>query len=97
MKSLILLAIALLFSLNAFTADEAASKSTSSAVASKGKDTVVYEKKTTMDFDGRSLDGDIVNPNGAAVEADKNLYFDSMFEGRQNFKSELKRSSGALR
>ena len=81
-----------IFSSYTLSAQEAKSE----AKVVKGKDTVVYEKNTEMNFDGRSLDGDIVNPNGAAVEADKNLYFESLFEEREDFKSELKRSTGAL-
>jgi len=61
------------------------------------KETVVYEKSTKIDFSDREVDGDFMNPDGRSVSGEKNLYFDSLFEDRKNFRKELKRSSEAVR
>jgi hypothetical protein len=59
--------------------------------------TVSYERRTKLDFEAKSVDGEFLKPDGLAVGADKNLDFDSLLQARKNFKKELKRSSGAVR
>lgn len=61
------------------------------------KDKVIYEKKTKLDFEEASVDGQFLTPEGAAVKADKNLDFDSLLDPKANFKKELRRDSGAIR
>ena len=61
--------------------------------STKGK--VKYKKNVTMEFDGRSVDGNVVGPDSSDIEGDKNIKFDSLLEGRKNFKREFKRNSGA--
>lgn len=61
----------------------------------KGKTT--YKKNISMEFDGRSVDGNVVSPDSADVEGDKNVRFDPLLEGRKDFKREFKRSSGVSR
>ncbi|HVJ64531.1 MAG TPA: hypothetical protein VM901_04690 [Bdellovibrionota bacterium] len=58
---------------------------------------VTYEKRTKIDFEDRSVDGEFMTPDGQAVSADQNLHFDSMLDPKDNFKKEMKRSMGAVR
>jgi len=58
---------------------------------------VSYEKRTKLDFEARSVDGQFLKPDGLSVGADKNLDFDSLLQARKNFRKELKRSAGAVR
>jgi hypothetical protein len=56
-----------------------------------------YKKNVSMEFEGRSVDGNVVSPDSADVEGDKNVRFDPLLEGRKDFKREFKRSSGVTR
>lgn len=56
-----------------------------------------YKKNTQLEFEGRSVDGNVVNPDSADVEGDKNVRFDPLLDGRKDFKREFKRSSGVTR
>jgi len=56
-----------------------------------------YKKNMSMEFEGRSVDGDVIKPDSADVEGDKNVRFDPLLEGRKDFKREFKRSSGVTR
>lgn len=58
---------------------------------------VAYNKKTTIDFEEKAVDGEFLRPDGSAVQADKNTDFESLLGARANFGKELKRSSGAIR
>lgn len=64
---------------------------------SSDKKAVKYKKNVTLEFDGRSVDGNVVSPDSADVEGDKNLKFEPLLEGRKDFKREFKRSSGVSR
>lgn len=66
-----------------------------SADAHKAPAKVKYKKNMNMEFDGRSVDGNVVSPDSADIEGDKNIKFAPLFEGRKDFKREFKRSSGA--
>jgi hypothetical protein len=63
----------------------------------QAKEKVVYERKTKLDFEEKSVDGQFLSPEGMAVKADKNLDFDSLLEPKKNFNKELQRSPGAVR
>jgi hypothetical protein len=58
---------------------------------------VTYKKTTKLDFEDAGVDGEFVNPDGQALNADQNLSFDSLLEPKDDFKGELKRSMGAVR
>ncbi len=95
MKKLILLAI--LFS-NYTLAEEAKVPAKAKAtVKTPAKAATTYKKNMAMEFDGRNVDGDVVSPDSADVEGDKNIRFDPLLEGRKDFKREFKRSSGVTR
>ena len=64
---------------------------------SLAKDRVAYEKKTKIDFEETSVDGQFLTPEGAAVKADQDVDFDSLMDPRANFKKELRRDAGAVR
>jgi len=63
----------------------------------KSNPTIEYDKKTKIDFEAKDVDGEFFRPDGQSVRGDKNLDFDSLLGPRNNFKKELKRSSGAIR
>lgn len=65
--------------------------------AAKPATKVAYNKKTTIDFEEKAVDGEFLRPDGSAVQADKNTDFESLLGARANFGKELKRSSGAIR
>lgn len=56
-----------------------------------------YKDTTVLDFSEASVDGEFMRPDAQAVKGEQNLEFDSLMDSRQNFKKELKRSSGAIR
>ena len=94
MKKLLSLIATLVFLNGAQSAEE--KKATSSASTSSKK-AIKYEKNTKLEFDGRSIDGNVVSPDSADVEGDKNLKFEPLLEGRKDFKREFKRSSGVAK
>ena len=89
MKVLILILGFITFSARA-EEDKQPAKSTSKAG-------VKYKKNTALEFDGRSIDGNLVSPDNADIEGDKNIKFAPLLEGRKDFKREFKRSSGVTR
>lgn len=62
-----------------------------------GKVKTKYKKNISMEFEGRSVDGNVMSPDSADVEGEKNVRFDPLLEGRKDFKREFKRSSGVTR
>lgn len=61
------------------------------------KTRVVYEKKTTLDFEEKGVDGEFLNPDGSAVNKEQNLDFESLLAPRSNFKKELSRGARSVR
>jgi hypothetical protein len=97
MKKLIYSLILITY-LNASTAHAEEAKVTAPKSNSKAStSTVKYKKNVSMEFEGRSVDGNVVSPDSADVEGDKNIKFDPLLEGRKDFKREFKRSSGVSR
>lgn len=66
-----------------------------SALAQQKK--VEYEKKTTLDFEAAAVDGQFQSPDGMAIQADKNVEFDSLIEPKKSFNKELQRSMRGVR
>lgn len=64
---------------------------------SSKKESVVYERKTRLDFEEKTVDGQFATPEGMAVKGEKTLEFDSLLAPKKHFKKELKRDSGAVR
>lgn len=92
--------LSMLFCLNFIQAEETAKKTSPNPVkVTKTSSTqkTKYKKNTVLEFDGRSVDGNVVSPDSADVEGDKNLRFEPLLEGRKDFKREFKRSSGVSR
>ncbi len=67
------------------------------AADKKGLTKVSYDRKTHIDFEEKSVDGDFLRPDSQAVRGDKNLDFDSLMNPRSHFKKEIRRSAGAIR
>lgn len=61
------------------------------------KEPVEYTKKTVLDFEAASVDGQFLNPEGSAVKGDKNLEFDSLLEPKANFNREMGRDARSVR
>lgn len=78
----------------AFSAEDTSAKKSNTVASKKG---VKYKKSTVLEFDGRSVDGNVVSPDSSDVEGDKNIKFEPLLEGRKDFKREFKRSSGVSR
>jgi hypothetical protein len=58
---------------------------------------VEYEKKTTLDFEAASVDGQFQSPDGMAIQADKSVEFDSLIEPKKSFNKEMQRSMRGVR
>jgi len=78
-----------------FCAQVSSSQNASDSTNTKIK--VVYEKKTKIDFEQKSIDSQFLSPDGMAVKGDQNLDFDSLLEPKKNFRKELNRGARAVR
>lgn len=67
------------------------------AETKRGNEKISYEKKTHIDFEEKSVDGEFLKPDSQAVRGDQGLDFDSLMNPRTHFKKEIRRSAGAIR
>ena len=81
---LILLAmlIALIFASTAYAQD-----------AVQQEDKISYRKKTTIDFSDKTIEGELVKPEGAFVGVRKDIKFKNFIKVRANFRDKLAESS----
>ena len=57
-----------------------------------GSDKVVYKKKTVIDFNDVTLEGELTKPEGSYVLNRKKTKFSSLIKLRDNFLPELQKS-----
>ncbi|MBK8014212.1 MAG: adventurous gliding motility protein CglF [Deltaproteobacteria bacterium] len=55
----------------------------------EGEDGVVYKKKTVISFDDDTIDGDLMRPDGAYVEARKRLRHSNLIRIREDFRVQI--------
>ena len=57
--------------------------------AGAGEDTVIYRQRTIYSFDGDTIDGDLMRPDGAYIEARKELQHSNLIKVRDNFREKV--------
>ena len=62
------------------------------ASANDEKPEVVYKKKTTIDFEGVDIEGELVKPQGALVLERKRANFNPLIKLRSDFNNEMNKS-----
>ncbi len=58
----------------------------------KEPDRILYEKKTVIDFNEKTLEGELAKPQGSYLMERRKTQFDSLLWMRRDFKQELTRS-----
>ena len=57
------------------------------------EDKITYKKKTTIDFSDKTIEGELVKPEGAFVGVRKDINFKNFIKVRANFRDKLAESS----
>ena len=57
------------------------------------EDKISYKKKTTIDFSDKTIEGELVKPEGAFVGVRKDIKFKNFIKVRANFRDKLEESS----
>ena len=57
------------------------------------EDKISYKKKTTIDFSDKTIEGELVKPEGAFVGVRKDIKFKNFIKVRANFRDKLAESS----
>lgn len=74
----------------------AAALGVSSAAAQSAGGKVVYQKKTVIDFDDDTIEGDLSRPDGEYLEARKQRKHKNLIMVRLNFRTEILQSVRGL-
>jgi hypothetical protein len=62
----------------------------------KGGDKVEYQKKTVINFEEDTIEGDLKRPDGEYVEARKKVDHSNLIKLRENWHEKVMQSSGDL-
>ena len=73
-----------------WAADEAA------PAAEGGEEGVIYKKKTTINFDDDTIDGDLTRPDGAYLDSRKRVRHSNLIKIRENWRDKVMQASGEL-
>ena len=57
------------------------------------EDKISYKKKTTIDFSDKTIEGELVKPEGAFVGVRKDIKFKNFIKIRANFRDKLSESA----
>ena len=60
------------------------------------KPNVVYEKRTEIDFEAETLDGDLKRPDGEYVEARRKVSHSNLIRIREDWREKVLQASGEL-
>jgi hypothetical protein len=66
------------------------------ASAAGGQSKVEYEKKTVINFEDDTIEGDLKRPDGEYVEARKRVDHSNLIKIRENWREKVMQSSGDL-
>ncbi len=66
------------------------------APAAGSKDKVEYQKKTVINFEDDTIEGDLKRPDGEYVEARKRVDHSNLIKLRENWHEKVMQSSGDL-
>jgi hypothetical protein len=67
-----------------------------SAPPAGGQPKVEYEKKTVINFEDDTIEGDLKRPDGEYVEARKRVDHSNLIKIRENWREKVMQSSGDL-
>ncbi len=59
-------------------------------------DTIIYQQKTVVSFDGDTIDGDLTRPDGEFIESRKRIRHSNLIKIRDNFRMRILRSVSEL-
>ena len=62
----------------------------------KGEGGVQYEKKTVINFEDDTIEGDLTKPDGEYVEARKKVHHSNLIKIREEFRDKVLQSVGEL-
>jgi hypothetical protein len=60
------------------------------------KPTVTYEKRTEINFEDDTIDGDLKRPDGEYVEARRKVSHSNLIRVRENWRDKVMQASGEL-
>ena len=60
------------------------------------KPTVVYEKRTEINFEDETIDGDLKRPDGEYVEARRKVSHSNLIRIREDWRDKVMQASGEL-
>jgi hypothetical protein len=60
------------------------------------KPTVTYEKRTEINFEDDTIDGDLKRPDGEYVEARRKVTHSNLIRVRENWREKVMQASGEL-
>ncbi len=60
------------------------------------KPTVTYEKRTEINFEDDTIDGDLKRPDGEYVEARRKVSHSNLIKIRENWRDKVMQASGEL-
>jgi hypothetical protein len=66
------------------------------AAPAKGEGPVTYEKKTIINFEDDTIQGDLTRPDGEYVEVRKKVSHSNLIRVREEFRSRILQSVGEL-
>ena len=62
----------------------------------KGKDKIVYKKNTTIDFNERFVDGELIKPQGGFFQSKSRAKFNSIIQYRKDFLDKMLKKAKKL-
>jgi len=62
----------------------------------EAKPTVVYEKRTEINFEDETIDGDLKRPDGEYVEARRKVSHSNLIRIREDWREKVMQASGEL-
>jgi hypothetical protein len=62
----------------------------------EAKERIEYEKKTVINFDDDTIQGDLTRPDGEYVEARKKVGHQSLIKVRENWREKVKQGAAEL-
>ena len=62
----------------------------------RGKDRIVYKKKTIINFEEQTVDGELMKPKGALIQSRGRVKFNSLIHYRKDFLDNMKKRARSL-
>ncbi|MBX2814227.1 MAG: adventurous gliding motility protein CglF [Myxococcales bacterium] len=60
-----------------------------SAEEADAEENVIYRQRTVYSFDGDTIDGDLLRPDGAYIEARKEVQHSNLIKVREDFRDKV--------